>query len=152
MKNSLSSTSKEHCKNCSTALQHEAHFCQQCGQPVQLKSFGIWNVIHSFFDQYIAVEGTLWRSLKKLILQPGKLSIDFMDGKRARYVGFVRLFFSISFVFILCMSFLLENSQALQLYYSELLFSGSETAIFELLKSAFVMLITLTLSYAGLIW
>jgi len=126
------------CKNCNAQLQKGTRYCHQCGQATELKSFGLWNVIHSFFDQYIALEGTVWRTLRKLITQPGSLSIAYIEGQRNSLVGPVRLFFSTSFVFILLMSMMLENSQALKTYYSDLLFSGQEAVVFELLQSAFV--------------
>lgn len=142
----------QNCKNCNTPVADTARYCDQCGQATELKSFGIWNATHSFFDQYIALEGTAWRTLRKLVTEPGELSITYMEGQRASFVGPIRLFFSTSFVFILLMSLMLENSLALKTYYSDLLFSGQETVVFELLQSAFVILVTLTLSYAALVW
>jgi hypothetical protein len=55
--------------------------------------------MHELMDQYVAVEGKLGRTLRVLITQPGQLTLDYVEGRRQRFVRPLKLYVSISVVF-----------------------------------------------------
>lgn len=140
------------CPNCMQANSANAKFCSKCGQTTQMRPFGIFEVLHAFFDQYIAIEGSVWRTLGQLIARPGALSVAYMQGRRKSYLGPVRLFFSVSFVFLLIFSFMVDYSKAVREVYGQLLFEGDQTALYELIQFALSFLLLLSVGFAGILW
>jgi len=90
-----------HCRNCGTSLnlQPRPRFCPQCGQETVLHPPTFWEFVHEFVGHYIALEGTLWRTLFSLLLKPGRLTSEYFAGRRRRYLLPLRLYLSASFVF-----------------------------------------------------
>lgn len=89
------------CHNCgaSLALRPRPHYCPQCGQETHLHPPSFWEFMHEFVGHYVALEGTLWRTLVLLLLQPGRLTREYFAGRRRRYVLPLRLYLSASFLF-----------------------------------------------------
>jgi hypothetical protein len=55
--------------------------------------------LHEFIAHYVALEGKLWKSVALLLFRPGRLTRDYIEGKRARYVEPLRLYLSFSIIF-----------------------------------------------------
>jgi hypothetical protein len=91
------------CQNCSAQLPQtpHAHYCPQCGQETHLHPPSLLEFLHEFLGHYVALEGALWRTLRALLLQPGKLTQEYLAGRRRRYVLPLRLYLSASFCFFL---------------------------------------------------
>ncbi|MDB5791543.1 MAG: hypothetical protein JWQ80_1567 [Massilia sp.] len=86
-----------HCPNCGTRIAGQ--FCQGCGQPAHLHVPSAREFLHEFIAHYVALEGKLWKSLALLLFRPGRLTRDYIEGKRARYVEPLRLYLSFSIIF-----------------------------------------------------
>ncbi|MFC5459481.1 DUF3667 domain-containing protein [Massilia niabensis] len=86
-----------HCPNCGTRIAGE--FCQGCGQPAHLHVPSAREFLHEFIAHYVALEGKLWKSVALLLFRPGRLTRDYIEGKRARYVEPLRLYLSFSIIF-----------------------------------------------------
>lgn len=84
------------CLNCGTALQGE--HCHQCGQPVKGLVRPLKSIVHDFLDTVFEYDSRIWRTLIPLYLLPGKITRDYLDGRRMRYVLPFRLFFVITVV------------------------------------------------------
>lgn len=71
------------CKNCETNFN--GRYCNNCGQPAATyrinSRFLSKDIQHTFFH----FEKKFWRTLKELILEPGVLIRNYLDGKRERY-------------------------------------------------------------------
>jgi len=77
------------CLNCGTRLVG-AH-CHACGQAAHVhRTLGAFahDLLHGVFH----FEGKTWRTLPLLIWQPGKLTREYIDGRRASYVSPIALF------------------------------------------------------------
>jgi hypothetical protein len=85
------------CPNCGTKLA--GNFCQGCGQPTHLHVPSAREFLHEFIAHYVALEGKLWKSLALLLFRPGRLTRDYIEGKRARYVEPLRLYLTFSIIF-----------------------------------------------------
>jgi hypothetical protein len=53
---------------------------------------------HEYFQNFVTLEGRLWRSLWLLVSQPGQLTLEFIAGRRRRYVRPIPLYLSLSFL------------------------------------------------------
>lgn len=91
-----------HCPNCETAYAADnAAFCHHCGQARRdiQSPLRVW--IESFFDSVLNYDSRIWRTLRVLFTQPGKISAEFNAGRRVRYVESFRLYLLISVAFFL---------------------------------------------------
>lgn len=51
-------------------------------------------------EHFLSLEGKAWRTLSKLVLAPGGLTVEYLAGRRARYVRPLRLYLWISVLII----------------------------------------------------
>lgn len=96
------------CPNCGTTLPIDPNprFCPACGQETRLHPPSFGEFVHEFVGHYVALEGALWRTLGALLFQPGRLTREYLDGRRRRYVPPLRLYLSASFLFFLVVKLL----------------------------------------------
>jgi hypothetical protein len=85
------------CPNCRTAIV--GHFCHECSQEATLHPPSAREFLHEFIGHYVALEGKLWKSLWLLLLKPGQLTLEYMEGRRVRYVQPLRLYLTFSLIF-----------------------------------------------------
>ncbi len=85
------------CLNCGACLRGE--YCHACGQRAHVHRT-ISAFFHDLLHGVFHFEGKIWRTLPMLALHPGRLTRDYVDGKRASFVSPVALFlFSIFLMF-----------------------------------------------------
>jgi hypothetical protein len=87
----------ELCRDCGTPVSD--NYCPHCGQGTSLHPPSVWEFIRELVSHYVAVEGKLWRTLALLTLQPGRLTREFLAGRRQRYIVPFRLYLTASFLF-----------------------------------------------------
>ncbi|MGJ9417273.1 DUF3667 domain-containing protein [Massilia sp. CMS3.1] len=85
------------CPNCATSIA--GNFCHGCGQAAHLHVPSAREFLHEFIAHYVALEGKLWKSVALLLFRPGRLTRDYIEGKRARYVEPLRLYLTFSIIF-----------------------------------------------------
>ena len=94
------------CRNCGAVPVPQTpppHFCARCGQERTLHPPTLMEFLHEFVGHYVALEGPLWRSLALLLGRPGRLTREYLEGRRRRYVLPLRLYLSASFLFFIVM-------------------------------------------------
>jgi len=88
------------CMNCGTELQ--GPFCHYCGQPDKnfMRFFPV--LMRELLEDFLDFDSRFMRTIKPLVFKPGKLTRDYLDGRRFRYVPPLRLyiFSSIAFFFM----------------------------------------------------
>jgi len=87
----------EACRNCGNPAA--SNFCPECGQATGLHPPSVVEFVHEIASHYIAAEGKLWRTLALLTLQPGRLTVEYLAGRRQRYIVPIRLYLTASFLF-----------------------------------------------------
>ncbi len=88
-------TSESACLNCGTALLG-AH-CHACGQRGHVhRTLGAF--FHDLLHGVLHFEGKTWRTLPLLVWQPGRLTREYIDGRRASYVSPIALFLFVVFL------------------------------------------------------
>jgi hypothetical protein len=85
------------CRDCGAAIS--GNYCANCGQETRIQTPTVRQFTHEMMDQYVAVEGKLGRTLRVLVTRPGQLTMDYIEGRRQRYVRPLKLYVSISVVF-----------------------------------------------------
>lgn len=89
----------ESCPNCAAAVA--GPYCSQCGQETIIEAPTLHEFLHEYLHHYIALEGRLWRSIWLLVRYPGKLTTEFLAGRRRRFVRPLPLYITVSFLFFL---------------------------------------------------
>ena len=95
-------TDEQACLNCGTALTG-AH-CHSCGQRAHIHRT-LSAFFHDLLHGVLHFEGKLWRTLPVWLLKPGKLTREYIEGKRAKYVSPIALF-----LFVVFLTFALFNA------------------------------------------
>ena len=94
------------CPNCGAWLaQPLPKYCGGCGQETNIKPPTLLEFAQQFGGSYMAMEGALWRTLWRLLLQPGQLTLEYFAGRRRRYVLPLRLYLTISVLALLLLKF-----------------------------------------------
>lgn len=96
------------CLNCGHDLDHSDRYCPNCGQRNSNKELSLYQLLSEYFAGVFAYDSKLFSSIRLLISSPGKLSQEFLSGKRVRYVNPFRFFISISILFFILISSLLN--------------------------------------------
>ena len=87
------------CLNCGTAL--EGPFCYYCGQPDKNFMRFFPALLREFMEDFLELDSRFTRTMKPLLFLPGKLTRDYLDGKRFRYTPPLRLYIFSSMVFFI---------------------------------------------------
>ena len=95
-----------HCANCGTPLASpRPRFCSACGQETAIKAPTLGEFLQQFGGAYFSTEGALWRTLWRLVLLPGQLTLEYWAGRRRHYVLPLRLYLTVSLVLLLALRF-----------------------------------------------
>ena len=90
---------ENNCLNCGNIF--EGHFCNNCGQEnLEIKEDFGHLMIHAIGD-YFHFDEKFFHTLKPLLFQPGKLTVDYMAGKRTQYLHPIRMYIFISLVYFI---------------------------------------------------
>ena len=96
----INSRAERYCQTCGTHLKGK--YCHNCGEKYlepEDKSVKKW-IGHLFSDIWM-LDGKLLRTLKGLLLFPGRLAQDYTKGKRVPYLKPLNLFLLINLVYFL---------------------------------------------------
>jgi hypothetical protein len=87
------------CANCGTELQGK--FCHACGQEnLELReNFG--HMMNHAISDYFHFDHQFFHTLKPLLFKPGKLTNEYMAGKRVQYLHPIKMYIFISLVYFL---------------------------------------------------
>lgn len=97
--------SSGNCPNCNFHLIPEHKFCPECGQKrFDANDFSFRHfLVHSVVD-YFHADGGFLKSLWHLIIKPGRLTCDYLEGKRNRQMHPFKLLMFITIIYFLLFS------------------------------------------------
>ncbi len=99
-----SPASRGHCPNCGTPLR--GPYCHQCGQEARERIAPLGTVLKDLLNETFNFDTRVIRTLKPLLAGPGRLTKEYIAGRRADYVPPLRLFIFSSFVLFLMLGFI----------------------------------------------
>ncbi len=74
-------------------------YCGQCGQRASSRLISLWELVRDAFGDLFELDSRLWRTLRPLLLRPGLLTRDYLEGRRARYMPPFRMYLVLSLIF-----------------------------------------------------
>jgi Protein of unknown function (DUF3667) len=97
--------SKKQCKNCDAYVA--AEYCSVCGQKIHFESEPtVHEFLHEIIHEFLHLDGKIFKTLWVLFTQPGQLTKELLRGRRASYVGPIRIYLAISLgIFLLDTTF-----------------------------------------------
>lgn len=84
------------CLNCGTAAPGK--FCPECGQKTVKELQTLAQFFHGLIAQYLSRKGQLWQTLSKLFFAPGALTVEYLAGRRVRYLRPFQLYLMASVI------------------------------------------------------
>jgi hypothetical protein len=87
------------CLNCGAPLAGE--FCSACGQRDIPPYPSLRELAGEALSEFSGWDGRVASSVRALILRPGMLTHEFLEGRRARYISPLRLYLTISVIYFL---------------------------------------------------
>jgi Protein of unknown function (DUF3667) len=97
------------CKNCDAVLL--GRFCVNCSQAANVHVPTTMELVHELLEGITHSDSRLWRTLTTLWFKPGKLTAEFVAGRRVAYLPPFRLYLILSIVFFLLTSFVRVDLQ-----------------------------------------
>jgi hypothetical protein len=97
------------CANCNNTFS--GAYCSACGQrKFNRDQFHFTKALGDIFSEFSDLDSTLGKTIRTLILKPGKLTLDYLQGKQKSYVGPVKLYLIIITVNFLMYTYLEQYS------------------------------------------
>jgi hypothetical protein len=100
------------CRNCGAVLA--GRYCSNCGQPADVHVPSTRELMHEVLEGLTHSDSRLWVTLKCLWFKPGKLTQEFVAGRRAAYLPPFRLYLILSVAFFLVASFSHFNGEVVR--------------------------------------
>lgn len=85
------------CLNCGTILRGQ--YCLECGQRAGTRLISLWELTRDAFGDLFELDSRIWRTLIPLALRPGKLTEEYLRGRRARFMPPFRTYLVLSLLF-----------------------------------------------------
>ena len=99
------------CANCGRDLTGQ--YCSYCGQRHRRRMISVWELLRAAVDDIFSWDSRVWRSLRPLLLSPGKLTAEYLAGRRVHYTPPLRMYLVLSIAFfVLSQLPALEDFQA----------------------------------------
>ena len=92
------------CPNCETVLEREENYCHVCGQENHNLNVPMKDLLMEVIGSFTFFETKFIETAKIIFTHPGKLTLDFNSGKRAKYMHPVRMYFWVSAIFFFTVS------------------------------------------------
>jgi hypothetical protein len=85
------------CLNCGNHLRGQ--YCGQCGQRSRSRLISLWELISDAFGDLFELDSRLWQTVVPLLTRPGRLTRDYLKGRRARFMPPFRMYLVMSVIF-----------------------------------------------------
>ncbi len=93
------------CTNCDHPLDMSDRYCPNCSQANSTKKLTLKDFFDEFFSSLISYDSRLLKTLSALLTKPGKITHDYISGKRVSYTNPFRFLLSLAIVYFLMINF-----------------------------------------------
>jgi hypothetical protein len=87
------------CANCGATVT--GHFCANCGQKNENPLHSLWHFIGEATEDLTHADSRVWSTIGTLLFKPGFLTLEFLAGRRVRYLPPIRLYLVMSVLLFL---------------------------------------------------
>src|SRR5262249_46773073 len=88
------------CGTCDVELT--GRFCPQCGGPrPHHDDLALRHLLHDAVHEFTHVDGKIWRTIRALIFEPGRLTKEYWEGRRGLWIRPFRLYLTIYILHLL---------------------------------------------------
>lgn len=95
----------EECLNCNHPLDRSDRYCPNCSQLNSTKKVTFKHLISEFFANLISYDSRFRKTLSILIFRPGRISKEYIQGKRLTYTNPFRFLLSLAIIYFIMLSF-----------------------------------------------
>ncbi len=103
----------ESCLNCGAPLRGQ--YCSICGQRGRTRLISVWELVRDAVGDLFELDSRLWRTIIPLLIRPGRLTREYLRGRRVRFMPPFRTYLVLSLVFFLVAFF--DPQQKLAILY-----------------------------------
>lgn len=89
------------CQNCQKIISTEDNFCSECGQVNDTRRLSIKQYFSVYFEDFFDFDNRFIRTVVPLLLKPGRVTKEYVEGRRMYYVNPFQLYLHITIVFFL---------------------------------------------------
>jgi hypothetical protein len=93
-------TKMSNCLNCNAALSTTQKFCSECGQKTATKRVNLHDVLHDAIHYFTHADKGIFTLLKSLVLQPGLVAKEYVEGKRKKHFPPLNFFLIVAAVYL----------------------------------------------------
>ena len=93
------------CLNCGHPLDISDKYCPNCSQANSTKKLTLRDFFDEFFSGLINYDSKLLTTLYALLLRPGRITKDYVSGKRVTYTNPFRFLLSLAFLYFLMFTY-----------------------------------------------
>ena len=112
-KSKVKKIENEACLNCGQPFSGHEKFCSYCGQKNTNKKLTFGTFINNLVSGFFSYDSRFWSTFIPLLTKPGKVSKDYIEGKRARFVNPFQLYLNISIIFFLVLGISNRGNQGI---------------------------------------
>lgn len=91
------------CYNCGIRLN--GRFCAACGQKARPLGITVSDFVHDFIHETLHVDGRIFQSIRRLLMSPGFLTREYLQGRRAQWISPIRLYLIFSVMYFALSAF-----------------------------------------------
>src|SRR6056297_1500902 len=85
------------CSNCGVSFA--GSYCPSCGQKATTLRQPVHRFLRDAITEYFGIDGRLWASLWVLLTKPGRLTQEYLAGRRIRHLRPLRLYLTSTLLF-----------------------------------------------------
>ena len=123
------------CENCDTSLEEGFTYCPNCGQKNRSSLLPFKEVVTDFLGATFSFDTKIFRTVPRLLFQPGKLTNLYLEGKRQSFLPPFRLYLFLSVVLFLLLPFVVSDNNLFEFSYN-----GAPTANIDITTAENAML------------
>jgi hypothetical protein len=98
-----SAAPEDQCENCG-ALLH-GPYCSECGQSAADRIVPVWHLINEALESLFQLDLRVFRTFPRFIFLPGRLTKEYLNGRRTRYIRPFRLYLFATFILFAVVAF-----------------------------------------------
>ncbi|MBP1840836.1 DUF3667 domain-containing protein [Formosa algae] len=98
------------CKNCDFKFDETFKYCPNCGQNYH-EELTVNDIFKNTINNYFSVDARFFKSFFPLLIKPGFLALQFVEGKRLKYLNPAQFYLFASVVFFFLFSFQVSKQE-----------------------------------------